>query len=239
MATTPNMGLTVWTGGSDLFNHTQLADNFAALDIHDHSSGKGVPITEQGIANLAVTNGKLGANSVTGDKIADASVGATELATNAVTTAAINAQAVTQAKIGVLPGSRVFAGTDFSIPNNADTAVQFSAANYNNPSSMWTVANSTRMYMPVNGVYIVNAGVKWDAGASGIRSVKLLLNGTTVIAGSDRGAATGAVYNNISTNVNLAALDYLELIVYQNNGGSVLLKAFDRLPYLSAQWVSA
>lgn len=236
--TTPNMGLTAWNSANDLFNHTVLANNFSLLDSHNHASGNGVPIPEAGIDALAVTSGKIANGAVTAGKLASGAVSSTALANNSVTGAAIANSSVTQAKIGVLPGARVQSLTDISIPNNIDTAVQFGNARYVN-SGIWTIGSPTRLIAPVTGVYNIQAGLKWDTGTTGVRLVKILLNGTTVIAASDRAATTGVFYKNLSTTYNLAALDYVELIVNQTQGSSLLIKAQDALPYFGIQWISS
>jgi len=59
-----NMGLTVWDLATDTFNYTQLADNFIAIDQHDHSNGKGAPID----------GGAITVNSLDGSKIIDGSL---------------------------------------------------------------------------------------------------------------------------------------------------------------------
>lgn len=69
MVTSANMGLTVWDSLNDRFNHDELADNFTAIDEHDHSTGKGVQVPTGGIANSAVTEPKLGAAAVNVDKL--------------------------------------------------------------------------------------------------------------------------------------------------------------------------
>lgn len=74
MITTPSMGLKRWDQPNDVFSYVELSDNFAALDNHDHTSGKGVQIPTAGIANLAVDSTKLATDSVTVTKIPVASV---------------------------------------------------------------------------------------------------------------------------------------------------------------------
>lgn len=58
---TPNMGLTTWPAGSDLFDHTELATNFDDIDEHDHSTGKGLQVPTGGLQDGAVTAIKLAA----------------------------------------------------------------------------------------------------------------------------------------------------------------------------------
>lgn len=59
--TSAKMGLRIWNLLTDLYDHSQLADNWAKLDYHDHSPGKGVQIPTEGIADGAVTGPKLAA----------------------------------------------------------------------------------------------------------------------------------------------------------------------------------
>jgi hypothetical protein len=57
--TSPKMGLRIWNLLTDLYDHAQLADNWAKVDYHDHSPGKGVQIPTEGLADGAVTGPKL------------------------------------------------------------------------------------------------------------------------------------------------------------------------------------
>jgi hypothetical protein len=72
--TTPSMGLKRWDQPNDVFSYTELSDNFAALDTHDHSPGKGVQIPTAGIVNLAVDTNKLANNAVTDAKVLAATI---------------------------------------------------------------------------------------------------------------------------------------------------------------------
>lgn len=79
MSTTPNMGLTKWDLSSDPYDHTQLANNFSAIDVHDHTAGKGVQVPTGGIANLAITTAKLADGSVTAAKLGASAVSSAAL----------------------------------------------------------------------------------------------------------------------------------------------------------------
>jgi hypothetical protein len=57
--TSAKMGLRIWNLLTDLYDHAQLADNWAKVDYHDHSPGKGVLIPTEGLADAAVTGVKL------------------------------------------------------------------------------------------------------------------------------------------------------------------------------------
>lgn len=111
---TTNLGLSVWDQEADQFNHTELANNWSTIDEHDHSAGKGVQISTDGLANLAVTGPKLAADSVDSSKIAANAVGNSELADASVGTAELQDSSVIAAKLaGSIPDSKL------ASPNNA------------------------------------------------------------------------------------------------------------------------
>jgi hypothetical protein len=95
---TPNMGLFAWDQGSDPYDHIQLANNFLAIDRHDHTSGRGLPITTDALLDQAVTTAKIRAANVTTAKLADSNVTTAKLANDAVTSEKIQNGAVTGEK---------------------------------------------------------------------------------------------------------------------------------------------
>lgn len=110
MFTTPNMGLVAWDLESDFYDHAQLAENFSDIDQHDHSSGKGLQISSEGIASNAVTSAKLAADSVLPtshipvdsipqSRLAPDSVGNSELQDGSVLTPILGDGSVTIAKL--------------------------------------------------------------------------------------------------------------------------------------------
>ena len=99
MITTPSMGLKRWDQPNDIFSYTELSDNWAAIDAHDHTTGKGVQVPSGGIANLAVTEPKIANDAVTTNKIAADAVTDTKILNNAVTTAKILNSNVTDVKL--------------------------------------------------------------------------------------------------------------------------------------------
>lgn len=81
MVITPNLGLTVWNLNTDPYDHAQLADNWARVDEHDHTPGKGLPITGDAIAPSTITGDKLDSGLV----LPGSSIGTTQLQDGAVT----------------------------------------------------------------------------------------------------------------------------------------------------------
>lgn len=51
---TNKMGLATWDQPLDPYNYLQLSNNWQILDFHDHSPGRGVPISASGIASGAI-----------------------------------------------------------------------------------------------------------------------------------------------------------------------------------------
>lgn len=95
MFITSNMGLTAWDQSDDPYDHTQLASNFTAIDGHDHTPSKGVPIPSAGLADGSVTTNKIATNainpvthlpaaSIPQSRLANDSVGEDQIAPNSV-----------------------------------------------------------------------------------------------------------------------------------------------------------
>lgn len=102
---TPNLNLTVWNLSSDTYNHEELANNFIAIDQHDHSGGgKGAQLDGSvAIKDGSITNAKLGAGIISsgniGNVIAAGAINSTQIADYAITTTEIADGAVTTLKI--------------------------------------------------------------------------------------------------------------------------------------------
>lgn len=72
--TTVNMGLTSWSSLTDVFSHTALSANWTALDLHDHSAGKGVQIPQGGIGDGSISRSKVQPLAIDVGRIDDAAV---------------------------------------------------------------------------------------------------------------------------------------------------------------------
>lgn len=83
---TPNLNLRVWNSLNDLYNHSELADNWDKVDAHDHSTN---PV---GASGLSV-------DSVVAEKIEDGAVVRTKLASGAVGTGQVETGAITNGKL--------------------------------------------------------------------------------------------------------------------------------------------
>lgn len=73
-------GLVIWKDSTDSYDHIQLANNWYAVDAHDHTSGKGKQIPGDGLVPGSVGSNQLAPNSVTTDHIVDHTIQRIDLA---------------------------------------------------------------------------------------------------------------------------------------------------------------
>lgn len=240
MSTTySNIGLTAWTSGSDLFNHIQLANNFQAIDNHDHTSGKGLPIPTGGLQNLAVTGPKVAADAIDASKILDGSVGTNELAANAVTTTKITDANVTNPKLAdgsvgyikTATGTTGLAAGVFNVYRNAalslanNSLVVFDAATFD--VSSWYNLSTGRYIPQIAGYYRLTAQISFSAAltASQFVNIQLRKNGSGTAFGPNANAGTTASPGGMVTTVVQAngSTDFFEIWLAHNIGGSTAL----------------
>jgi hypothetical protein len=122
-----------------------------------------------------------------------------------------------------LPSARVFHTSAQAIPNNTFTALNFGSERWDSAAMHDTVTNNSRITCRVAGEYDIGASVHFAANATGNRFVLLRLNGVTSIGadGSPNFGASQTAYLNTATRYRLAVGDYIEVVVYQDSGGSL------------------
>ena len=94
------------------------------------------------------------------------------------------------------------------------------------PTTMWNVANPTRLVAPVAGLYLINSSVRTDdtggffSTSTGTQRARqrIRLNGTTMIASRNNALKQPAIVNqngnySLMTIYRLAANDYVEMTV--------------------------
>lgn len=85
MFTSPNMSLTVWDQNNDLYDHTQLADNFERIDGHNHEGPpNGVQLGTNALLDFAVTAPKIADNAAVPRVIPDLSITGAKIAENTI-----------------------------------------------------------------------------------------------------------------------------------------------------------
>lgn len=117
-----------------------------------------------------------------------------------------------------------YQATAQSIPNNAFTAVSLDSESVDSDGGHSTSTNTSRYVFQVAGRYRVHGIASFTANATGIRAVKLNVNGSGVVISSEQIVLpTGSVASTVLTSVPVLAAvgDYVELLVYQNSGAAL------------------
>lgn len=175
-------------------------------DIIDYLNGRlgaGTP-AQMLVADSA---GKFTARTLSGD--------ATISNTGALT---VGPSAITAGKIGTLPACRLTKSASQSIPDATHTAVTFDTEVLD--TDTMHSGSSSRITIVTAGVYLITAGLVWDANASGVRFATLRKNGTVELA-SDKAPNSDIAACSVTTIAKLAAADYIEVYGYQNRGGAL------------------
>lgn len=105
--------------------------------------------------------------------------------------------------------------------------VTFESEAWDNRSMHSTVSNTSRLVAPVAGKYRVSATITFTANTSGARAINFRVNGSTTqrYGTISVPASTGGLATQLSTSteLDLAAGDYVEVWAYQNSGGDLTL----------------
>lgn len=123
-----------------------------------------------------------------------------------------------------LPQARVYNSANISIPNATPTVLTFNSERFDSGNLHSTSSNTGRLTAPITGLHDICAHVLYAANITGRRETTLRLNGTTVIAIDERQTVTVAgVFTavSISAHYQLAAGDYVEVVVFQDSGGAL------------------
>lgn len=120
-------------------------------------------------------------------------------------------------------GARVRrSGSNQSISDTTETALSFDDERWDTDGYWASSPNPTRLTAPFDGRFLICGGVSWAANATGTRRIRLRANGTDYIAGQNVEPDPGEVtYQGITTIYDLAAGEYVEVMVYQTSTGAL------------------
>jgi hypothetical protein len=138
-------------------------------------------------------------------------------------------------------GARVYNSANIACANATVTALTFDTERYDSDSIHSTVSNTSRLVAPLAGRYLITGMMRYAAAANNTRYAQIRLNGTTFIASNSLIAAVSDNHDlSVATIYQLAAGDYVELIAYQNSGGSVNVVASGNFsPEFAMHWLGA
>lgn len=220
--TTPNMSLSVWDQLTDPYDHNQLANNFAKLDQHDHSSGKGPQVGTPGIQDGAITAAKIAPGTLPTFVIPDGSITKAKLASGVLDIT----------NFGTFPSVRVTNNADQTFLADASgwATIGFNTVNFD-PNGMHPSPSSSRVVCQAAGLYLITATVAtsqpdpyyyyyWSY--NNATQTRIILNGgasiaqaTNTINGANQfwyyDYARGIITNTITTVYRLSVNDYLQV----------------------------
>jgi len=139
---------------------------------------------------------------------------------------------------GSMPGVKANLSTAQSTANGADEPIELDGADdwdtdaFHDPAS-----NNTRLTIPagLGGRYMVVGKVSWATDSNERRIARIKVNDTTSHGYATSSAATGTHGVITTTELELVATDYIELVSQQNSGGALNVTGAD----LSIRWVSS
>ena len=123
-------------------------------------------------------------------------------------------------------GVRAFAGAATSLTNNAWTVIALNSESFDTDGFHDLVTNNSRLTVPSGkaGKYAIGAQGGVSGNTTGQRSVRILLNGATMISAPMSNALSTASFGwrmDATTIYDLAVGDYVEMGIFQNSGGAI------------------
>jgi len=144
---------------------------------------------------------------------------------------------------GSPPACRVYRSTSQSINDNTSTTVTFDAEVFDTDTMHDLVTNTSRITIRTAGVYLVTFTGYFAAGADYTEFyADIYKNGFFCSNGQSGSATTDSAARRMKTQdiLKLAVNDYLEIVVYQNNGANTarnLTADGAGLPAFAAMWL--
>ena len=121
------------------------------------------------------------------------------------------------------PGTRVYRSSALSLTTGADTAIPFDAETYDDCQWHSITSNTSRVTVDRYGKYTISGSAVFaNTSATGVRSLSIRINGTTLIAiNKSAGSTAFSPAVNVTATYKLAPNDYVELVATQDSGGSL------------------
>ena len=122
-------------------------------------------------------------------------------------------------------GCSVYKSGTQSLANNTAVTINWENEHFDTDAFHSIVTNTSRITIPSGkgGKYLFSVTLGWTANATGNRYFRLDKNGSSAIVLVTHRAAdsTNQSFHTASAILNLVATDYIEVIAFQNSGGSL------------------
>jgi hypothetical protein len=120
-----------------------------------------------------------------------------------------------------IPSVKVTRATTQSIPNNADTVLTWDAELWDADNLHDLITNPSRLVCARAGKYLITGCLAMAANATGYREASVRVNGAVVDFNDSPGNASFNSGTVVTSVVDLAVGDYVEMSAYQNSGGAL------------------
>lgn len=138
-------------------------------------------------------------------------------------------------------GVRVFKSSSQSISNSTVTDLTFDSETFDTDAFHSTSSNTDRLTVPAGkaGKYLVIAKMSFNGGVNGIRQVFIYKNTTEIEVLTWQNTSNSNADMCLSTIVDLAVADYVKMVCWQNNGGSLNANSGSAYTAFSMEYLGA
>lgn len=226
MIISPSLGLRIWSSVTDPYDSAQLAENWARVDEHDHTPGKGNPITTPAIADGAITAAKIAPGTIPPPPSV-ANINSSQILDGAITGSKIAAGAISLDKTQTVASASVTRTVAQTVTGAGYVTAQFNVEDFDTGNMANLGVSNTRITIQTTGLYYVSSFLGWTVGGSyyqGFNAMRVVKNSATVVM-TDTSALSyyGSSYSGLgstnsgSTILRLTSGDYLELQAASDN----------------------
>jgi hypothetical protein len=139
-----------------------------------------------------------------------------------------------------VPAARAYHNASQSVAHATLTVLALNSERWDTDTMHDPATNNSRLTVKTAGWYVVTAAAEFAANATGIRQLKVLLNGATPIAVLSQPASTGGNFTRqvVVTAYFFAVTDWVEMEVFQDSGGALNVNSTAQYsPELTMVWV--
>lgn len=144
------------------------------------------------------------------------------------------------AELNLGQNCEVFNSGAIALTTATNTVLTFDSESWDNGGFHSTVTNTSRLTVPVGGLYLFTGHVEFASNATGYRQIYLQLNGSIIFAIQRAPAVNGSVsILSIAAPYLCASSDYAELFATQTSGGNLNVDAANfYTPYFTVQRIA-